>query len=288
MVANFGNALLLHTAAVLAISGHRWLAALVLTASIAFSYFYARHAGASLSSPLRAPSRWKPATIAILCLLWIGFSLVLIVRSLGGGDGDRKSKGQTQAAREPTSRGIILRPRFDKVKLVPPRPRPINLEERRQALAKKQLIPFRGFYWIYQPPDFMPPPSSPLQIGTPSEFRFRSNDTSPLRLTADERFEIPQSLSGVSALEFEIQTTEEGRPSFAARLILRDMATIPNGVIRVPEQPMKLIDGGYKVRFDLPSGSRISKFDRLTVDFVSEYHRLHVAPRVAILGFRFL
>lgn len=279
MVANFGNALLLHTAAVFAISNHLWLAGFFLALAIVFSLLYARYAGASWM----LPERWRPATVGIFCLIWVMLCLVAIV-----GGSNRKVQARATATQEPTSRGVILRPKFDKVKLVPPRPKQINLEERRQAAVKKQLIPFRGFYWIFQPPDSMPPPSSPLQIGAPSEFRFRSNDTSPLRLSADERFEVPHSLQGATAMEFEILTTEDGLPSFSARLLLRDTSQIPHGIIRVSEKPFISEDGAYKVRFDLPSSKRITKFDRLTLDFVSDFHRMHIAPRVALLGFRFL
>jgi hypothetical protein len=284
MTANFGNALLLHTAAVFAISNHLWLAGFCLALALTFSLLYARYAGASWM----LPERWQPATVGIFCLIWVALCLVAILRSMGGSGQDRRAQGQANATQEPTSRGVILRPKFDKVKLVPPRPKLINLEERRQAAVKKQLIPFRGFYWIFQPPDRMPPPSSPIQVGAPSQFRFRSNDTSPLRLSADERFETPHSLQGASAMEFEIETTEEGLPSFAGRLILRDTSQIPHGIIRVSERPFVSEDGHYKVRFDLPASKRISKFDRLTLDFVSDFHRMHIAPRVALLGFRFL
>lgn len=281
MAANFGNALLLHAAAVLAIANQPWLAACCLILALTSSLLYARYAGAAWSS---RPERWQPAVAGVFCLIWLVLCLVAVLQYRN----PAKAQAQVIATQEPTSRGIILRPKFDKVKLVPPRPRLINLQERRQAAARKQLIPFRGFYWIFQPPDFMPPPSSPLQTGSPSEFRFRSNDRSPLRLSADERFEKPVYFSGATAMEFEIESTEDGLPSFGARLILRDSTVRPPATIRLPERSFVPGNGTYTVRFDLPRSKYMTKFDRLTVDFVSEVHRLDIAPRVNLLGFRFL
>jgi hypothetical protein len=280
MAANFGNALLLHAAAVLAIAHHPWLALCCLVLSLAFSVLYARYAGAAWNRP----QRWQPAVAGVFCLIWLALCLVAILQHRN----PPKAQAQASATREPTSRGVILRPKFDKVKLVPPRPRLINLEDRRQATARKQLIPFRGFYWIFQPPDFMPPPSSPLQTGSPNQFRFRSNDKSPLRLSADERFEKPVYFSGATAMEFEIESSEDGPPSFGARLILRDSTVWPPATIRLPERPFVPGDGTYTVRFDLPRSGYMTKFDRLTVDFVSDFHRLDIAPRINLLGFRFL
>lgn len=281
MLLGFGHAILLHLAVVLWLASWSRSAVFLLLLTLASFLLGSRAAGAVW----RAPQHWRRYVLAAVLIWFIPIGIIELLKIFRP---ELQAGAASPVTQDPISTAIILRPRFDHVKLVPPQPQRIKLEERHQAASLRELIPFRGFYWIFQPPFFRPPQSSPLEIGTPKDFYFRSNDNSLIRLSADERFPQPYSLRGARGLEFELENAEEGLPSFSARLTLRSNSDGPGGYIPVREQPVVFRNGVYSLRFDLPADRPIHNFDQLTLNFALNSQRQHIVPRIAIAGFRFL
>lgn len=281
MLLGFGHALLLHLAVVLWLASWPRSALLLAALTLASLLLGSRAAGAVW----RAPQHWRRYILAAVAIWLIPYGIIELIKILRQ---EVQAGAASPITRDPISLGVILRPRFDKIKLVPPQPKRIQLEERRQSASRRQLIPFRGFYWIFQPPFFKPPQSSAQETGTPKDFNFRSNDGSLIRLSADERFPQPYSLRGAHALEFELENAEEGLPTFRARLTLRNNSDSPGGYLGVREQPVLFRNGVYTLRFELPADRPIESFDQLTLNFALNSQRLHIVPRISLSGFRFL
>jgi len=217
----------------------------------------------------------------------LGGGFYLLLRRLGGGSAEASGKGTRASALEATSLGVFLRPKLTEIRLAPPTPRRFAFQKREEAIRERELIPFRGLYWIFQPPFPMPPPSSPIHEGAPNLFRFRSTDTTPIRLSADQSFDASYSIASARGLEFVLELAEEEDPSFDVLLLLRDTTSLPNRILRFDREVPQKFDQGYRVRFARPPSSGLQKFNRMTLEFRPEMHRVHIAPRIAVRGFRF-
>jgi hypothetical protein len=162
----------------------------------------------------------------------------------------------------------------------------LNLQDRRQREARRDLIPFRGVYWVYQPPDVMPPIRSPEEEGSPDQFRLRSTDLSAIRVTAREEFPEAISIGGSNGMELEMRSAEEAPPSFLVRLLVVDRRGPSTAYFRSRAETPSQTGATVRVRFPWPSARAMDRFDKISVDLLPERDRAHRAPRVALLGFR--
>ncbi len=282
MLAAFGIALLLQMAFAFAAT-RQWLAAAFL-AQAALLALAALCARSGLT--LEWPSRRRLALIVTVVVLSAGVLTYQIPTFLARAAArDRAEGNQRGSSNEKADRGILLRPKVQRIKIVPPQLHVLREEQSFVVQKKDELIPFTGVYWIFQPPDFTLPPHSPVHTGSPDEFKFHSTDGSEVRLEAHQIFDPPLPLRGVGDIQVELRNVDEQPTSFQLRLTLRDSRLGPAAFVSYSSR--YLSGSGNTVRFPKQSTSVITHFDQLTLRFESDPYRWARVPRIGIVGFRF-
>lgn len=217
--------------------------------------------------PPPEPESTKPALAA-----------TALVRPHGGGDPSEQSALQ----------GIFLRPEAEEKDYQLPPP-PVLRVERFASIPEQPLeIPFSGVYWIFQPPLTAPPEKSPEEVGTPADFRFRSEDSTPVRLEARQSLLKPFPTQRIQA----IGVTLLSKDRFPDTLSLQVFATssqdrrirINLGTERVGFMP-EWNAVPQTLNFKMPPQPLLSEFDGLILRFVLEPPRLQIVPRLSVQKF---
>ncbi len=189
--------------------------------------------------------------------------------------------------------GVILWPKEDKkaAALVPPMPavRP-NLfgKDEQQPF----VIPFYGFYWIFKPPNFRPPPNSLTAHGRPLELTFRSTDFRPLVMEARQNLNRRIELSCCGRIEVAVANGDSAASSLEMEVRLTDLTVRGSPSLSLGRVPIASVatDGATSrenVGFTIPSQAPITHFDEIVVEFHLHPRRASRSPKVAVERFLF-
>lgn len=268
-----------------------WSAFSLVTA-IAIVGLFGYEEGARYRVP--EPIRKRPRIVItsfFLCVLWVSYWQMPWFGA--GGPFGSPNQGEVAAEQEPVARGLILRPRRERIKLVAPVARQFHWRETARQEKQTQLIPFDGVYWVYQPPFWRPPAGSPEREGDPVLLAVRSNDESPIRLAAVQTLAKPLPFTSASRLSFVLRPSvrkPERRSvlSFQARLVLRHRAAATSGVILFAPADPVCGQEECTLDFSQPTTRSLSVFDEIVLTILPHYGNQSEVPRIALLGFRLI
>jgi len=189
--------------------------------------------------------------------------------------------------------GVILWPKEDKktTTLVPPMP-----AVRPNLFAKSDqqpfVIPFYGFYWIFKPPDFRPPPNSLTAHGRPVELTFRSTDFRPLIMEARQNLSRRIELGCCGRIEVAVLNGDIVADSLEMEVRLTDVTAKGSPSLSLGRMPITSIAGDgapsrENVGFKIPPAAPITHFDEIVVEFHLQPIRASRSPKIAIERFLF-
>ena len=189
--------------------------------------------------------------------------------------------------------GVILWPETPEVRAIriPPPPDPTRFN--RQLAAQPQLeLPFSGVYLLFQFPDPYPPPKSPVFRGALADFKFRSNDKSPLRVEARQSLPGPISLRRLGAIDVTFENIDLYFSAIALEIFFLDTRQKPPTRLSLGSQPLT---GGpndghseeHTLHYPIP-GRATGEADEILLRFHLAAFRADTAPRVRLKRFRFL
>lgn len=196
--------------------------------------------------------------------------------------------GGSQSQEQTALQGVILRPKVEEkdYKLPPP---PVLRNQEFANIPKSPFeIPFSGVYWIFQPPLPAPPDKSPIADGTPADFRFRSGDSTPIRLEARQSLRKPIPFSRIQEIGVTLLSTDRYPDTISLKLLAtssKELRMQMNlGIVRVTHMP-EWNAVPQTLQFKIPPHPLLSEFDGLILRFVLEPPRLQIVPRLSVQKF---
>lgn len=181
---------------------------------------------------------------------------------------------------------ILVRPdiRAEEKKLPPP-PRP-QMRSLTSTEALPLEIPFSGVYWLFQEPLMRVPAGAPEFSGAPADYRFHSDDTTPLHLEALQTFRFRYPLRQFASISVRIRNSDLAADTLAMGLMLEDSQGA-GARLNLDPVPIGSHLGEQTLSFPLKPSRYVVEFDTLLVRFYLGYSRRHIAPRIAVEAFRF-
>jgi hypothetical protein len=234
--------------------------------------------------------RVASALIAIL----LGLYLFRPKGAPGGGDSAYAATaiatrpGPVQPSNANALRGVILRPKVEEKDIQLPPPPVLRAREQSSSAALDLEIPFSGVYWVFQYPMSGPPEQSPTVKGSPMDYRFRSDDPTPIRLEARQSLPKPFPSGRIQS----IGVTLLNQDIFPGTISLDLIATSSK------DRRMKIWLGSVPVahmgerksvpqtlQYSMPSSPLLSEFDGLILSFMLLPPRVQIVPRVSVQKF---
>ena len=264
-----------------------------LTGNLAFAIILASVALA-LILWAKEPHATKPLVRIPSAILAILIAFVLFSPPPPPGPGTSTVRS-TVIAKNPTSPragssdeahlGIVVRPevkREDKKLPPPPNLRPAD---NRISQSIPIDIPFSGVYWIFQRPLIAPPASSPEFKGAPADYKFHSDDATPLRLDAYQRFGVNYPTRRIRAIDVKLRSTDTEPESLWLQLNLLN-SQVPQYRTNLGEHLIEVTSDTQTFHYEVPPSASVDEFDEIMLRVKIHFRREQIAPRIAIQSFR--
>ncbi len=276
------SALLIQGAAVALLASHFGLGAMLFSLALLLILW------AKEPQPDRPLLRLPSGIVALLLTILLLNPPSLVVGNAGGVSSvDLKPPPSSAPTGKSTNAhlGLILRPevRRKEAKL-PPAPRflPNDLS---YAPSIPLEIPFSGVYWLFQLPLPGPPVDSPVIQGAPGDFKFHSDDFTPLRLDAHQLLSTPIPTRRLAAIDLKLASADIYPNSIDITLILRNAET-PQYQMRLGTHRLGSEFGAQTLHYKVPPDPYISDFNEFRIIVNLSGTRRHIAPRLAFQSFR--
>jgi hypothetical protein len=226
-------------------------------------------------------SSWIVLTLAFL--LTVGS-----IHSRGGGTGNVDVPADTKDGGDGHFRGIFLfpdRPREEQQRQI------VSLPFGEANIVPKSRVPvkirFDGEYWIFQPPDSMPPSNATLMHGVPGQIGFHSTNSRPIWMEAHQSLSTPVDLTTCRSIQVEVRNSDSHPGSVPLELDCQRQqkfrAILSLGRAEIAEKSSAGRDGKIvTLSFQVPAVPRIASFDRLTFRFLPNPVRWQFSPAIAI------
>lgn len=274
----------LHAVVALQILGQSSLA-LLLMMSIAALLVWA----AEIS---RNSTRYRVASALLAVLLGL-----YLFRPQGAPGGGNSAYAATAIAVRPAEarpsnanalHGVILRPKAQETDIQLPPPPVLRAKERSSSTALELEIPFTGVYWIFQPPLSGPPEESPTVKGSPMDYRFRSDDVTPIRLEARQSLPRPLPSRRIQSISVTLQSKDIFPGTIWLDLIAISSKD-PRMKMRLGSVPVAHMGEREVVqqtlKYFVPDNPFLSEFDGLILSFMLQPPRQEIVPRLTVQKF---
>jgi hypothetical protein len=221
---------------------------------------------------------------------------------------DSAQQSQPQSARKGGSgyESLILWPFPEKKPIIPPIPTQLSFLA--PGTTQPLIIRFDGPYWYLQPPDKRPGPNAHQAHGTPLAAEIRSTNDFPLVMDAHQTLGASIPVARCREIEVEIENHDNHPGSIAMAVLLSDTSVPGKPELYLGQQPIpaarpepdsdhsapltnstpainstRVID---TLRFPIPPGSKIRKFNEITVMILPDTLHSLVGPKIAIRQFQ--
>jgi len=221
-------------------------------------------------------------------------------------DSSRDSKPQSARKGGSGYESLILWPFPEKKPIIPPIPtQPSFLAS---GTTQPLIIRFDGPYWYLQPPDKRPGPNAHQAHGTPLGAEIRSTNELPLVMDAHQPLAASIPIARCREIEVEIENHDNRPGSIAMAILLSDSSVPGKPDLYLGQQPIspaepesKSIDSALNatpkpaindasslqtLRFPIPPGSKVRKFNEITVMLLPDTLHSLVGPKIAIRQFQ--
>ncbi|HEX3570189.1 MAG TPA: hypothetical protein VHU44_05145 [Acidobacteriaceae bacterium] len=194
--------------------------------------------------------------------------------------------------------GIILYP--------PPKPKEVivpRLQEETIAaggLTKPLVIPFEGPYWYYKDAWIQPGPRSHVAHGQPTDegINVRSTDLNPLMMQAHQKISRPINLDACGEIDVTVRNADTKPGEIDLALVLADSSAHarPRQVLAARPVLSSMVDPMPQdrkpvkevLRFAVPAGAHLRRFDDLTVQFILAPRHARTGAKVSLESFELI
>jgi len=191
--------------------------------------------------------------------------------------------------------GVILTlPPKPQEKTVPPPP-PGRQAPGSFRKAQPLVIPFDGAYWYFRSPERQPRADARVVRGDSTKVVIRSTDLRPLQMEAHQRLSAAIGTDCCRAIRVAVRSANDQPGVIALELLLEDgsggVRTEQSLEVQVlPSSEETGVRPGKgmtdeELRFDLPAGMRMERFDEITVRVKPGWARSRVGAHVAVQRF---
>ena len=191
---------------------------------------------------------------------------------------------------------IILWPLPQKKQIAAPVP--ASLLPSAARAARPLVIRFDGPYWYFQPPGERPGPDAHQAQGNPTTVNIEANNFIPLAMEAVQSLSAPVRLARCRQVLVAIQNRDNLRGPISLDVVLTDSFAPGKPSLSLGAQPIltsqpehftiKAAPADEVLHFPIPEGSKIRKFDQITVLFLPDVEHFQVGPKIAIREFTLL
>lgn len=215
-------------------------------------------------------------------------------------DSTAEAAGRTRSAPAPDSsdayRGVVLFTVKEKEKVLPPVPLERNMlfAER----AKPVVIRFDGAYWYFQAPRGGPGLHPHIAQGDPVAESIYSTGWIPLAMQAHQTLAEPVDLRSSRAMMVTVKNGDNRPGRVDMGVVLTDSELIGKPSVYLGTAPLSSTEAGHfaikakpveeELRFAIPEGTKIKKFDQITVFYFPDAQRSTLGARIGIEQFELL
>jgi hypothetical protein len=190
---------------------------------------------------------------------------------------------------------LILWPIPEKRQIVAPTP---EISLLAPGTTQPLIIPFHGVYWYLQPPNKTPGPTAHQSHGTPISLDIASINATPLVMDAHQYLATSIPVARCREIHVEIENRDNTIGSIALAVLLTDSASSKKTTLYLGQQTIASTNPenfSYKLesvldtlRFPIPAGAQLRRFDEITVMMLPDVEHALVGPKIAIKQFQLL
>ena len=205
----------------------------------------------------------------------------------------QKTKSKSSAYGLGGYESLILWPFPEKKQLVPPLPEVSLLAP---GTTQPLIIRFNGPYWYTQPPNKIPGPTAHQTHGTPLGAEIASINSLPLVMDAHQTLGTAIPVARCREIQVEIENRDNRRGVIAVGVLLTDATSLKKPTLYLGQQPIVSTEPEYfsfksepvfeTLRFSVPTGVKIQRFDEITVMMLPDVEHALVGPKIAIKQFQ--
>ena len=206
---------------------------------------------------------------------------------------DQKTKSQSSAYGLGGYESLILWPFPEKKQIVPPLPEVSLLV---LGTTQPLIIRFNGPYWYIQPPNKIPGPTAHQAHGTPLGAEIASINSMPLVMDAHQALGAAIPIARCREIQVEIENRDNRTGVIALGVLLTDAASTKKPTLYLGQQPIVSTEPEHfsfksapvfeALRFSVPTGVKIRRFDEITVMMLPDVEHALVGPKIAIKQFQ--
>ena len=205
----------------------------------------------------------------------------------------QKTKSQSSAYGLGGYESLILWPFPEKKQIVPPLSEVSLLAP---GTTQPLIIRFNGPYWYIQPPNKIPGPTAHQAHGTPLGAEIASINSMPLVMDAHQALGVAIPIARCREIQVEIENRDNRTGVIALGVLLTDAASTKKPTLYLGQQPIVSTEPEHfsfksapvfeTLRFSVPTGVKIRRFDEITVMMLPDVEHALVGPKIAIKQFQ--
>ena len=188
---------------------------------------------------------------------------------------------------------VILWPYARKDPIVPP----VVVENNLLGPRTKEplILRFSGPYWYLQPPNKLPGQTAHLAKGSPLGFDIQSSNSMPLIMDAHQYLSSAIRVARCREITVELANRDNRIGAISLGVLLTDGTSAKKPTLYLGEQPIMSTRSEYfsiksapvfeTLRFPVPLGTRMQKFNEITVLILPDIEHRFEAPKIAIEQF---
>ncbi len=205
----------------------------------------------------------------------------------------QKTKSDSSAYGLGGYESLILWPFPEKKQIVPPLSEVSLLAP---GTTQPLIIRFNGPYWYIQPPNKIPGPTAHQAHGTPLGAEIASINSMPLVMDAHQALGAAIPIARCREIQVEIENRDNRTGVIALGVLLTDAASTKKPTLYLGQQPIVSTEPEHfsfksapvveTLRFSVPTGVKIRRFDEITVTMLPDVEHALVGPKIAIKQFQ--
>ena len=157
------------------------------------------------------------------------------------------------------------------------------------------ILRFDGPYWFLQPPSKRPGPEAHVAQGTPVNVDVESSNAIALVMNAHQKLTRAIPTARCREIEIAIENRDNKQGVVSLGVLLTDEESSSKRTLYLGQQlivstepghfSVKTIPSYETIRFSVPPGAPLRKFNEITVMFLPDIEHTFIAPRIAIQQF---
>lgn len=191
---------------------------------------------------------------------------------------------------------LILWPVPEKKQIIAPLPAPASFLA--PGTTRPLIIPFDGAYWYMQLPQKVPGPAAHQAHGTPIGANIESNNLIPLVMDAHQTLGMAIPIARCREIQVEVANRDNRAGAISMAVLLTDGASHEKQALYLGQQPIvstkpgqftaKAVPVYETLRFAVPDGARLRRFNEITVMLLPDVEHTYVGPKIAIEQFQLM